>query len=216
MVQDVLASQALRCRWLLADEAFGRDTERLDAIAELGWWSLVEVPLDPPIWPVGATAATTPRAVVGRLSATAWTRHVLGNGTRGRRMADAVVPRVHARRDDQPGPEVWLILRRDPETGEQQAFRSTAPASVTAARLVALRGMRWPLEHICEVATQHVGMGDDEGRSWPGWHQHMTLVILAHFFLVRLQRRLNNSPGAEPGADLPAAQRPAAVAAASA
>lgn len=216
MVQAVVASQALRCRWFLADEAFGRDTRLLDAIADLGLWYLVEVPLDTAIWQDDATAATTPQALFSRPSATAWTRHVLGDGTKGRRIADAVVQRVRAQRDGQPGPEIWLILRRDPETGEQKAFVSNAPASVTSTRLVALSGMRWPIEQIFEVAKQQLGMGDYEVRSWPGWHHHMTLVILAHFFLVRLQRRLKKSPGAEPGADLPAAQRSAAVTAASA
>jgi SRSO17 transposase len=215
MVQAVVTSQALRCRWFLADEAFGRDTRLLDAIADLGLWYLVEVPLDTAIWQADATEATTPQALFSRPSATAWTRHTLGDGTKGRRIADAVVQRVRAQRDGQPGPEVWLILRRDPETGEQKAFLSNAPASVTSARLVALSGMRWPIEQIFEVAKQQLGMGDYEVRSWPGWHHHMTLVILAHFFLVRLQRRLKKSPGAEPGADLPAPQRPAAVAAAS-
>lgn len=194
MVQAVVASQALRCRWFLADEAFGRDTRLLDAIADLGLWYLVEVPLDTAIWQDDATAATTPQALFSRPSATAWTRHVLGDGTKGRRIADAVVQRVRAQRDGQPGPEIWLILRRDPETGEQKAFVSNAPASVTSTRLVALSGMRWPIEQIFEVAKQQLGMGDYEVRSWPGWHHHMTLVILAHFFLVRLQRRLKKKP----------------------
>ncbi len=216
MVQAVVTSQALRCRWFLADEACGRDTRLLDAIADLGLWYLVEVPLDTAIWPVGATDATTPQAQFASVPATAWTRHVLGDGTKGRRIADAVVQRVHAQRDGQPRGEVWLILRRAPETGEQKAFLSNAPASVTPARLVALSGMRWPIEQIFEVAKQQLGMGDYEVRSWTGWHHHMTLVILAHFFLVRLQRRLKKSPGAEPGADLPAPQRPAAGTAASA
>jgi SRSO17 transposase len=30
-------------------------------------------------------------------------------------------------------------------------------------------------------------MGDDEVRSWQGWHHHMTFVLLALAFLVRLQ-----------------------------
>lgn len=124
--------------------------------------------------------------------------------------------RVRVQRDGQPGPEVWLILRRDPETGEQKAFLSNAPATVTPARLVAVSGMRWPIEQIFEVAKQQLGMGDYEVRSWPGWHHHMTLVILAHFFLVRLQRRLKKSSGPEPGAGVPAAERPAAIAATSA
>ena len=216
MVQAVVASQALRCRWFLADEAFGRDTGLLDAIAEVGLWYLVEVPLDTAIWRDDAPAATTPQAQFRSLSATAWTRQTLGDGTKGRRIADAVVQRVRAQRDGQPGPEVWLILRRDPETGEQKAFLSNAPMSVTPARLMAVSGMRWPIEQIFEVAKQQLGMGDYEVRSWPGWHHHMTLVILAHFFLVRLQRRLKKSPGAEPGTGLSAAQRAAAVAAPSA
>ena len=38
-------------------------------------------------------------------------------------------------------------------------------------------------------------MGDYEVRSWRGWHHHMTLCILAHHFLVRLQLRLKkNAP----------------------
>ncbi len=38
--------------------------------------------------------------------------------------------------------------------------------------------------------TQRLGMGDDAVRGWVGWHQHRTLVILAHFFVVRLRLRL--------------------------
>jgi SRSO17 transposase len=35
-------------------------------------------------------------------------------------------------------------------------------------------------------------MGDYQVRSWTGWHHHMTLCILAHFFLVRLRMRLGD------------------------
>ena len=33
-------------------------------------------------------------------------------------------------------------------------------------------------------------MGDYQLRSWTGWHHHMTLVILAHGFLMRVRHRL--------------------------
>jgi SRSO17 transposase len=49
--------------------------------------------------------------------------------------------------------------------------------------------MRWPIETCFEDGKQYLGMGDYEVRSWRGWHHHMTLVILAHFFLVRLRLR---------------------------
>jgi SRSO17 transposase len=214
MVQAVLASQALRCRWFLGDEAFGRDTTLLDAIDGLGLWYMVEVPLNTPVWRDGAAQALTVQACVDTLASTAWSRQQLGEGTKGPRITDASVERVQAQRGGQPGPAVWLILRVDPESGEQKAFLSNAPATLTPTRLVSVSGLRWPVEQCFEVGKQQLGMGDYEVRSWTGWHHHMTLVILAHFFLVRLQRRLKKSPNAEPRAGLYPAQRAAAAAAA--
>jgi SRSO17 transposase len=40
-----------------------------------------------------------------------------------------------------------------------------------------------------EASKQRLGMGDDAGRSWTGWHQHMTLIMRAHFLVVRLSLR---------------------------
>lgn len=75
---------------------------------------------------------------------------------------------------------------------------SSVPATLTPTRLIVVSGMRWPIEQIFTVAKQQLGMGDYEVRSWSGWHHHMTLLILAHFFLVRLQCRPRKSPVAEP------------------
>jgi SRSO17 transposase len=212
MVQTIVASQTLRCRWFLADEAFGRDTGLLDAIDGLGLWYMVEVPLETPLWLSDGVSATTPKTLFLTLPGSAFTRQLVGDGTKGPRIAEAHIRRVQAQRNGQPGPEVWLILRLDPESGEQKAFLSNAPATLTAARLVTVTGLRWPVEQIFEVAKQELGMGDYEVRSWPGWHHHMTLVTLAHFFLVRLQYRLKKSPDADAAASLSAAQRPVALA----
>jgi SRSO17 transposase len=53
--------------------------------------------------------------------------------------------------------------------------------------------MRWPIETCFEDSKQLLGMGDDAVRSWTGWHHHMTLVILAHFFVVRMSLQLKKS-----------------------
>jgi SRSO17 transposase len=212
MIQAVVASQTLRCRWLLADEAFGRDTGLLDALAALDLWYMVEVPLDTRLVLPDADAATTPQTLFSTLPATAWQRHLVGDGSKGRRIAETWVQRVLAQRAGQPGPDVWLILRIDPESGERKAFLSNAPATLAAPVLVRMTGMRWPIEQCFEVAKQQLGMGDYEVRSWPGWHHHMTLVILAHFFLVRLQRRLKKKAAADPVSGLSAAPCAAAAA----
>ena len=62
---------------------------------------------------------------------------------------------------------------------------------------VRMSGMRWPIETCFEDSKQLLGMGDDEVRSWTGWHHHMTLVILAHFFVVRMSLRLKKSPSGD-------------------
>jgi SRSO17 transposase len=56
-------------------------------------------------------------------------------------------------------------------------------------------GMRWPIEACFTEGKSEVGLDHYELRSWRGWHHHMTLVILAHFFLVRLQQRLKRREG---------------------
>jgi SRSO17 transposase len=97
-----------------------------------------------------------------------------------------------AMREGLPGPEVWLVLRRNLVTGELKAYLCKAPADTPLAMLGRLSGMRWPIETCFEDGKHYVGMGDYEGRSWRGWHHHMTLCILAHFFLVRACLRLKN------------------------
>jgi hypothetical protein len=105
-------------------------------------------------------------------------------------MAGFAAIRVVAVRDGLPGPDLWLVCRRDPFTLETKYYLSNAPADTPLTTLVWLTGMRWPIESCFEDSKQELGLGDYQLRGWLGWHHHMTLVILAHFFLVRLQRRL--------------------------
>jgi hypothetical protein len=93
-----------------------------------------------------------------------------------------------------PGPEVTLVLRRHVETGELKTYLCDAPPETAPETLVRMSGMRWPIETCFEDSKQLLGMGDYEVRSWTGWHHHMTLVILAHFFVVRMRVRLKKSP----------------------
>ena len=118
-------------------------------------------------------------------------------------MADFAAIRVVAVRDTLPGPELWLVLRRHVETGELKTYLGHAPGDTALEQLVRLSGMRWPIETCCEDSKQLLGMGDYEVRSWRGWHHHMTLVILAHFFVVRMSLRLKKSPSSDvaPGRD---------------
>ena len=109
-------------------------------------------------------------------------------------VADFAALRVVAVRDALPGPDVWLVLRRHVETQELKTYLCNAPIDTTLETHVRMSGMRWPIETCFEDGKQLLGMGDYEVRSWTGWHHHMTLVILAHFFVVRMSLRLKKKP----------------------
>src|SRR2546425_2401761 len=50
MLAAVVQSQTLRCRWVVADEAFGGNPGFLDGVAALGLWYFTEVPHTTRVW----------------------------------------------------------------------------------------------------------------------------------------------------------------------
>jgi SRSO17 transposase len=58
--------------------------------------------------------------------------------------------------------------------------------------------MRWPIEWCFEEGKGQLGLDQYELRFWRGWYHHMTLVLLAHHFLVRLRQRLMARAAATP------------------
>jgi len=216
MIDAIKQAGTLRGRWVACDEGFGRDTALLDQIAGLGLWYFAEVPHDTHVWqsrPATAVPEWSGRGrkptraqlldptvlpdtvadLAGQLPASAWKRQVIKEGSQGPLLAEFAFLRVIAVRDGLPGPEVWLVLRRSLSDGELKTYLCNAAASIAHARLVRTSGMRWPIETCFEISKQELGMGDYELRSWRGWHHHMTLVILALSFLVRLQCRLKKT-----------------------
>ena len=143
-------------------------------------------------------------AVAAAVPAAAWERYRILEGAKGPLLADFVALRVVAVRDRLPGPTVWLLIRRTvPEPGDEPVYKfylSNASAALPLLALVWASGMRWPIERCFTEGKDELGLDHYECRFWRGWHHHMTLVILAHHFLVRLQGRLNQREGGPPRA----------------
>ncbi len=152
--------------------------------------------------------------VAAQLPGRRWARYRLAEGRKGPIVADFVALRAVASRsgyrEGLPGPEVWVLLRRAVPSGEQalgragdperQYYLSNAPAETPLAELIRICGMRWAIECCFAEGQGARGLDDYELRSWPGWHHHMTLVILAHHFLVRLRQRLMDQRHPRPAA----------------
>lgn len=215
MLQRVAAAGTLPFGWLTCDEAFGQDSRFLDGAGQLVSY-FAEVSHATRVWrtrPATAIPAKTPGrgrtptierlvpgepeaqpvdAVAAELSAEAWSRQTVKEGSKGPITADFAWLRVVGVRNALPGPDLWLIFQRHIDTRELKAFLSNAPDDTPLVTFVWLSGMRWPIETCFENGKQELGLGDYQTRSWTGWHHHMTLCILAHFLLVRLQIRLQD------------------------
>jgi len=139
-------------------------------------------------------------AWAARGPAARWRRYRVLEGSKGPLVADFVAVRWVTVRERLPGPEAWLLVRRSVPTDPAEEFvykyyTSNAPADTPLPTLVWASGMRWPIEACFAEARQEVGLDHYETRSWRGWHHHLTLVILAHHFLVRLLHRLDPREG---------------------
>lgn len=119
-------------------------------------------------------------------------------GTRGpmssRFLALRVRPaNIKLRRADPGGelPSCWLLAQwpagKDAPT---DYWLSNLPADTPIERLVGLAKLRWRIEQDYRELKDSLGLDHFEGRSWPGWHHHVTLVSIAHGFLTteRLHR----------------------------
>jgi SRSO17 transposase len=79
-----------------------------------------------------------------------------------------------------------VLLAEWPEGAEAPTdyWLSSLPAGTPVAELVRLAKIRWRIEHDYRELKHGLGLDHFEGRSWNGWHHHVTLVTAAHAFLT--------------------------------
>ncbi|WP_078890457.1 IS701 family transposase [Streptomyces maremycinicus] len=78
-----------------------------------------------------------------------------------------------------------LLVEQPAEADEPTGYwMSNLPATTPTADLVRFAKMRWRIEHdYCEL-KHGLGLDHFEGRTWRGWHHHVTLVTAAQAFLT--------------------------------
>jgi len=95
----------------------------------------------------------------------------------------------------EPLAECWLVVEwPEGEAEPTKYFFSNLPADTSLRRLVRTAKGRWWVEHSYKELKDELGLDHFEGRSWRGWHHHVTLVLLAYAFLV-LRRRGRRKKG---------------------
>jgi SRSO17 transposase len=109
------------------------------------------------------------------------------------RLASRHIPR----RPDGSLPDEWLIAEWPPDKPEPVKYwLSTMPPNTPLKTLVRLAKIRWRIEHDYRELKHGLGLDHFEGRSYLGWHRHVTLTVLAQAFATLLRL--------DPKADAPA------------
>jgi SRSO17 transposase len=87
-------------------------------------------------------------------------------------------------------PARWLLAEWPAGADEPTDYwLSSLPADTPLAELVRLGKLRWRIEHDYRELKDALGLDHFEGRSYRGWHHHVTLVSVAHAFLTLERQR---------------------------
>jgi SRSO17 transposase len=197
---------------VLADAAYGTDTDFRDGITALGLPDVVGSQSSTSLWPPGAEPLPPKRwrgrgrppslirrdaehqpvpakAIALALPKLAWRRLTRREATHAPLVSRCAAVRVRpAHRDDHRAtvrPEEGCLIEWP--VGEPEPTKywlSTLPANTTRRTLVDTAKLRWRIERDHQALKQELGLGHYEGRGWRGFHHHATLCIAAYGFLI--------------------------------
>ncbi|MEV0058188.1 IS701 family transposase [Saccharopolyspora shandongensis] len=85
-------------------------------------------------------------------------------------------------------PACWLLAEWPPHEPEPTDYwLSNLDEHTPIKTLVRLAKIRWRIEHDYRELKTGLGLTHFEGRSFTGWHRHVTLASAAHLFLTELR-----------------------------
>lgn len=120
-----------------------------------------------------------------------WYRRTVSEGTKGPIVYEFTKRRIVLSNKGLPQKNVWLIIKRTlSDKSEYSFFISNAPISTRLDTFVWLSGMRWAIEQCFEETKSELGMDHYEVRKYTGWHHHILVCMLSHFFLWHLKIKL--------------------------
>jgi SRSO17 transposase len=199
IAREMLARLASRLpfQWVLGDDEFGRARAFRDEARALSKSYLVDVPRNTKVRRVRKrTTGTLERKrwtveeLRRRVPVFDWAYFHVRDGEKGPIEVRAAMLPVATEREGQPWVRETLVLIETLDGSDRWYCLGYAPDHTPLSEFVRQAGLRHRIEETFEEAKGEVGLDHFETRTWQGWHHHMTLCLISHWFLLREKRRL--------------------------
>jgi len=194
--------------WVAGDDEFGRCAAFRAALRRRHWRYVLDVPCNTLVRDLDEEPAPGRRRPPWRrahawaqaLPAGRWRKLRLGDGTKGPRVVRVAQAWVQTKDEDgHAGRRERLVVIRAVDREPRTWYTlSNASADVPVAQVATAHGRRHGAEELYAAGKGEIGLGHYEVRSWVGWHHHMTLSLLALWFLQLHKERLGEK---NPGVD---------------
>lgn len=179
---------------VVADSAYGDSSNFREQIRRLDLDYAVGVHATTKVWRIDSLARRRGEAIsVKKLALQLGRRKFRSvmwrDGTRGALWSRFARLRIVTEHDDGWDPahreDLWLLIEwPDNEREPTKYTLSSLPPSVSKKKLVRLVKERYRTERIYEDLKGELGFDHYEGRRFPGWHHHISVVLCCFAFIV--------------------------------
>jgi SRSO17 transposase len=198
------ARAALPGRWVVGDDELGRCSVLRAALRQRRLSYVLDVPCNTLVREVtprraparpGDHARRPPFERVdqwlARQPAGRWRTVTVRDAEKGPLRVKALLATVQTKDEDGcAGPRERLAVLRSAATPAQTWYTLSNATHARRGELARVHGTRHRIEELFAQGNQEIGMSHYEVRSWLGWHHHMTLSLLALWFLQLERLRL--------------------------
>jgi SRSO17 transposase len=202
----------VRFSWVTFDEEYGGVPMFWFCLDALGQRGIGEVPRNFLCWPTRPGCRSLQRAHAAkrvdrvgrhspRFARQRWQRVRIKEVTRGPVNWEVKAERVHLMDTSGTVPRptdrrYWLIVARNPATGEYKYFVSNASGGVSLKEMLTVAFARWHVEQWFERAKQEAGFGAFEVRTYRSLMRHWLCSRMVMYFLAAQTQRLRGEKSA--------------------
>jgi SRSO17 transposase len=197
--------------WITGDDEFGRASEFRAKLRRRRERYILDIPCNTTVRDLERRRPRRKQAGVGRKREvpfvradtwaqsqpeSRWERITVRAGEKGPLQVEALTVRVRAKQDGRIGPEERLVVIRPVGESRIDYALTNAGPEVPLAELVRVQRQRHRIEELFAAGNGEAGLDHYEVRSWVGWHHHMTLALVALWFVCLERRQIG---GENPG-----------------